>query len=313
VKFRFVQEYRETFRVGRMCEVLKVSRSGFYAWCKRQPSQREASNQKLAERIREVHASAHGIYGAPRVHRELREAGESCGRHRVARIMRAEGIVGRSKRRFRRAQTRRSERPAAPDLLQRVFVASKPNQIWVGDITRVRTGEGPLYLAALLDLFSRKVVGWATAQHARYQIAAEALQMALVQRRPGSGLLHHSDRGAQYTAFEYQSHLNEEGLTCSMSRPGNCLDNAVAESFLHTLKTEWIYHYRYATRAEARASSFEYIECFYNRIRKHSTLDYRSPEEYEREQSAAQPRVHFTGARSVSCNRLLDGQLEQRE
>lgn len=287
MKFRFVQEYRETFRVGKMCAVLRVSRSGFYAWLRRQPSQREASNEKLAERIREVHAMAHGTYGAPRVYRKLREAGESCGRHRVARIMRAEGIVGRSKRRFRWAQTRRSERPAAPDLVQRVFKASKPNEVWVGDITMVRTGEGPLYLAAILDLYSRKVVGWATAQHAPYQLAAEALEMALLQRRPGSGLVHHSDRGAQYIAFEYQAHLADAGITCSMSRPGNCLDNAVAESFFHTLKTEWVYHYRYATRAEARASIFEYIECFYNRIRKHSTLDYRSPEEYEREQSAA--------------------------
>jgi len=151
----------------------------------------------------------------------------------------------------------------------------------------IRTKEGPLYLAAILDLYSRKVVGWATAQHARHQLAGEALERALAHRRPAPGLVHHSDRGAQYTAFEYQSHLEDEKLTCSMSRPGNCLDNAVAESFFHTLKTEWVYHYRYATRAEARLSLFEYIEGFYNRTRKHSTLDYRSPEQYEREQRAA--------------------------
>ena len=282
MKFRFVQEYRGTFRVGKMCEVLKVSRSGFYAWLKRQPSQREVANKKLTTRIREVHASTRGIYGAPRVYQELRDAGERCGRHRVARIMRKEGLAGRCKRRFRWAQTRRSERPAAPDLLKRAFTAQAPNQIWVGDITMIRTSEGSLHLAVLLDLFSRKVVGWATAQHARYQLAAEALQMALVQRRPRPGLVHHSDRGPQYTAFEYQSYLKEQAITCSMSRPGNCLDNAVAESFFHTLKTEWVYHYRYATRAEARTSIFEYIETFYNRTRRHSTLDYQSPEQYER-------------------------------
>jgi transposase InsO family protein len=287
VKFRFVQEYRETFRVGKMCEVLKVSRSGFYAWLKRQPSRREEENRRLTERIRAVHASTRGIYGAPRIYRELRDAGEQYGRHRIARIMRTEGLRGRCKQRFRWAQTRRSERPAAPDLVNRDFAASKPNEIWVTDITMIRTREGPLYLAAILDLFSRKVVGWATAQHARYQLTEEALEMAIVQRKPARGLIHHSDRGAQYTAFEYQSHLEERGISCSMSRPGNCLDNAVAESFFHTLKTEWVYHYRYATREEARLSIFEYIEGFYNSTRKHSTLDYRSPEQYEREQSAA--------------------------
>jgi putative transposase len=268
-----------------MCEILEVSRSGFYAWPKRQPSQREASNRRLAERerIREIPISTNGICGSPRIYRELRDAGEPCGRHRVARIMRAEGIRGRSKRRFRWAQTRRSERPAARDRLERNFTASKPNEIWVGDITMILTGEGPLHLAAILDLYSRKVVGWATAPHARYQLAADALEMALVPRNPGGGLIDHSDRGPQYTTFEYQAFLEEEGIACSMSRLGNCLDNAVAESFFHPLETEWVYHYRYATRAEARASIFEYIEGFHNRTRRHSTPDYRSPEQYERE------------------------------
>ena len=287
MKFRFVQEYRETFRVGKMCEVLKVSRSGFYAWLRREPSRRQAEYDRLSERIRKVHAATHGIYGAPRVYRELREAGERCGRHRVARIMRAEGLRGRAKRRFRWAQTRRSERPAAPDQLHRDFTSNRPNEIWVSDITMIRTGEGPLHLATILDLFSRKVVGWATSRHARYQLASEALQMALTQRKPPTGLVHHSDRGAQYTALEYQAYLEQEGIVCSMSRPGNCLDNAVAESFFHTLKTEWVYHYQYATRAEARISIFEYIEGFYNRTRKHSTLDYKSPDDYERERTAA--------------------------
>jgi putative transposase len=173
------------------------------------------------------------------------------------------------------------------DYVQRHFATQTPNEVWVGDITMIRTQEGPLHQAVLLDLYSRRVVGWATSRHARYQVAEEALEMALLQRKPKPGLVHHSDRGPQYTAFAYQSYLQDEKIACSMSRPGTCLDNAVAESFFHTLKTEWVYHHRYATRQEAHASIFQYIEGFYNRTRKHSTLDYRSPDEYEREQSAA--------------------------
>jgi len=174
-----------------------------------------------------------------------------------------------------------------PDLLRRTFAASSPNQIWAGDFTIIRTGEGWLHLAMLLDLFSRKVVGWATSANPRQELALEALRMAIAQRQPRPGLIHHSDRGAQYASAEYQNLLDRHGMRCTMSRPGNCLDNAVAESFFHTLKTEWIYHAHYKTRREARLAIFEYIEGFYNTERRHSSLDYQSPEEYERRRSAA--------------------------
>jgi len=287
VKFRFLQEHREIFRIRKMCEVLEVSRSGFYAWLHRQPSRRERENEAIAVHVREVHRRSREIYGSPRIYAELREEGKGWGRHRVARIMREEGLRARCARRFRWIANKRGELPAAPDLLQRKFRASTPNQVWVGDFTIIRTGEGWLHLAMLLDLFSRKVVGWATSANPRQELALEALQMAIEQRQPRSGLIHHTDRGGQYSSAEYQNLLDRHGIRCSMSRPGNCLDNAVAESFFHTLKTEWIYHAHYKTRREARLAIFEYIEGFYNTERRHSSLDYQSPEEYERKQSAA--------------------------
>ncbi len=287
MKFRFVEEHRERFRIRKMCEVLKVSRSGFYAWLHRQPSCRERENEAIAVQVREVHRRSHETYGSPRIYAELREEGKGWGRHRVARIMREEGLRARCARRFRWIANKREELPASPDLLRRKFTASAPNRVWVGDFTIIRTGEGWLYLAMLLDLFSRKIVGWATSASPRQELALEALQMAIEQRRPRPGLIHHSDRGGQYSSAEYQNLLDRHGIRCSMSRAGNCLDNAVAESFFHTLKTEWIYHAHYKTRKEARLAIFEYIEGFYNTERRHSSLDYQSPEEYERTQAAA--------------------------
>lgn len=287
MKFRFVQEHRETFRVGKMCEVLKVSRSGFYAWLDRQPSRRVLEDATISEQVRKLHRETHGIYGSPRIHRLLRKRGESWGRHRIARIMREEGLQARCMKQFHWISTTRGERPAAPDLVQRVFSAVRRDRIWVGDVTQIRTGEGWLYLAMLMDLYSRKIVGWSTSHSPRQEIALEALEMAVAQRRPRPGLIHHSDRGGQYGSAAYQDLLDEHGIRCSMSRPGQCLDNAAAESFFHTLKTEWIYHAHYKTRREARLAIFEYIESFYNTTRMHSSLDYRSPEEYERQRSAA--------------------------
>jgi transposase InsO family protein len=281
VKFRFVHEHRETFRVGVMCEVLKVSRSGYYAWRERPHSEREQANRQLLRAIERVHAESRGAYGSPRVHQALRRGGVSCGRHRVARLMREEGLRGKAKQRFRSIATKRSEMPSAPNLLARSFSAPAPDRAWVADITIVRTGEGWLHLAVVLDLFSRKVVGWATSERVQQAIALEALAMAIRRRRPEPGLVHHSDRGGQYAAAAYQALLDRHGLVSSMSRPGNCLDNAVAESFFHTLKTELVYHEHYRTREAARLAIFEWIEGFYNRTRLHSTLGYRSPEEYE--------------------------------
>lgn len=281
MKFRFVHEHRETFRVGVMCEVLRVSRSGYYAWRERPHSEREQANRQLLRAIERIHAESRGAYGSPRVHQTLRRGGVSCGRHRVARLMREEGLRGKAKQRFRSIATKRSEMPSAPNLLARSFSAPAPDRAWVADITIVRTGEGWLHLAVVLDLFSRKVVGWATSERVQQAIALEALAMAIRRRRPEPGLVHHSDRGGQYAAAAYQALLDRHGLVSSMSRPGNCLDNAVAESFFHTLKTELVYHEHYRTREAARLAIFEWIEGFYNRTRLHSTLGYRSPEEYE--------------------------------
>lgn len=287
MKFRFVQEHRETFRVGKMCEVLKVSRSGFYAWLDRQPSRRVLEDETISVQVRKAHREAHGIYGSPRIYRLLRRQGQSWGRHRIARIMREEGLKARCMKEFHWISTTRNEQPAAPDLLKREFSSTRRDRVWVGDVTQLRTGEGWLYRAMLMDLHSRKIVGWSTSSTPRQEITLEALTMAVEARRPRPGLIHHTDRGGQYSSAAYQDLLDEYGMRCSMSRPGQCLDNAAAESFFHTLKTEWIYHAHYKTRREARLAIFEYIESFYNTIRLHSSLDYRSPEEYERLRSAA--------------------------
>jgi len=277
-----MEAHRGIFRIGTMCEVLGVSRSGYYAWRRRPRSLREKTNAKLTETIRRIHEESRGIYGSPRIYAALHRSGIACGRHRVARLMRDEGIRSKTKRRFRYIATKRDEMPSAPNRLERRFTASAPNRVWAADITIVKTAEGWLHLAVVLDLFARRVVGWATSRTVTQTLALEALQRAVVHRRPRPGLVHHSDRGGQYASASYQELLDQHGMLSSMSRPGNCLDNAVVESFFHTLKTELIYQQPYRTREEARLAIFEYLEAFYNRTRLHSTLDYRSPEEYEK-------------------------------
>jgi putative transposase len=281
MKFHFVQENRETFRVGSMCAELGVSRSGFYAWLKRGESGRAKENAILAEKIRVIHRESRGIYGSPRVYRVLRNEGQRFGKHRVARVMRLEGIRGCARKRFRFTATKHEDMPAAPNRLAQNFTTTAPNRVWVADVTQVRTQEGWLFLSAVLDLYSRRVVGWATAAHNGQELAIEALDNAIRTRRPPAGLVHHSDRGGMYLSTDYQDLLDRNGMICSMSRPGNCLDNAVAESFFHTLKTEWLYHHRFQSRDQARLFIFDYIESFYNRTRLHSTLGYRSPIQYE--------------------------------
>jgi len=270
-----------------MCRVLSVSRSGYYAWWRRLPSSREVEDRRQAEVIREVHRESRGTYGSPRVYQALQQSGAPCGRHRVARIMREEGLRGRAARRFRAVATRRSEAPAPPNHLGGAFTASRPNQVWVGDLTQVRTREGWLFLAVLLDLYSRKIVGHATAPRPLQELALEALAMAIRARKPAEGLLHHTDRGSQYLSAEYQDVLDRHGIICSMSRAGRCQDNAVAESFFHTLKAEWIYHFDFTTREQARLAIFDYVEGFYNLHRMHSTIGYHSPDHYEKMQSVA--------------------------
>ena len=231
--------------------------------------------------IQAAYTASRRTYGAPRIHHELQAQGISAGRHRIARLMRREGIVACTERRFRWTATARAELPAAPDRLRRDFTAAAPNQRWVADITSVRTGQGWLHLAIVLDLYARRIVGWAMAPILDQQLAAEALAMALADRRPAPGLLVHSDRGGPYLATRVQQQLVTHRAIASTSRPGRCLDNAVAESFFHTLKTELVYQHRYRTREEARLAIFEYIAAFYNRTRRHSTNSYRSPDEHE--------------------------------
>jgi putative transposase len=235
----------------------------------------------LLVHIRTAHATSRRTYGAPRIHQELRAQGIAAGRHRIARLMRREGIVACTERRFRWTATARAELPAAPDRLRRDFTAAAPNQRWVADITSVRTGQGWLHLAIVLDLYARRIVGWAMAPILDQQLATDALAMALADRRPAPGLLVHSDRGGPYLATRVPQQLAAHRAIASTSRPGRCLDNAVAESFFHTLKTELVYQHRYRTREEARLAIFEYIAAFYNRTRRHSTNGYRSPDEQE--------------------------------
>ena len=266
-----------------MCKTLKVSRSGFYAWLARPESDRARTNRDLTTLIRDVFDESREIYGAPRVHRTLRHRGTACSRNRVARLMRAAGLRSKTKRRFR-VKTTDSDHdlPIALDLLERDFRAEEPNQAWVSDMTYIRTDDGWLYLAVTMDLFSRKIVGWSMAPTMHAKIVVDALQMAIDQRSPESGLIHHSDRGSQYAAQEFRDVLAKHSLRPSMSRKGNCYDNAAMESFFHTLKTELVSHENYRSHAEARRSLFDYIETFYNRQRIHSTIDYLSPDDFER-------------------------------
>ena len=277
-----MEKHAEEFPVDLMCAVLDVSRSGYYAWRDRPASGQAQRREQLVERIQAAHAGSRQIYGSPRIYAELRAQGVACSENTVAKLMKNHGIRSTMRRRFvvRTTDSRHAYRIAANRLAQQ-FDVPAPNQAWAADITYLPTGEGWLYLAAVIDLCSRKVVGWAADDHLRAELPCAALQMALTQRRPSGPLLHHSDRGVQYACDEYQALLARHGIECSMSRRGNCYDNAVVESFFGTLKTELIHHHTYATRNQARLALFEYLEVFYNRKRRHSALDYRSPAEYE--------------------------------
>jgi putative transposase len=283
VKFRFIEEHlAETYPLEVACEVLEVSRSGYYAWRERPAGARAKRREELAEKVKAVHEQNRGVYGSPRVFRALKADGESVCENTVAKVMRERQIRARSKKKFvPRTTDSAHERPVAPNVLDRQFGAQAPDRKWAVDITYVPTGEGWLYLAGVIDLCSRKVVGWSMADHMRTGLVTDALSMALARRRPGAGLLHHSDRGVQYASEDYQHLLRSHGIECSMSGKGDCWDNAAMESFWGTLKTELVNHENYETREQARASIFEYIEVFYNRQRLHSSLGYLSPEQFE--------------------------------
>jgi transposase InsO family protein len=265
-----------------MCRVLEVSRSGFHAWLKRKPAPRAQRREALTQRIQTVHQASRGLYGSPRVYRQLLQEGEKVCENTVAKLMRFKALRSKVARRFVPQTTDSNHAlPVAVNRLEQNFSAAEPNRKWVADITYVETGEGWLYVAAVMDLFSRKIVGWSMDATMKTELVSEALKMAVARRQPAPGLLHHSDRGVQYASLDYQDLLEKHGCACSMSRTGNCYDNAAMESFWGTLKTELVYQQQYATRAQARASIFEYIEVFYNRSRLHSSLNYLSPEAFE--------------------------------
>ena len=270
-----------------MCQVLEVPRSSYYAWRKRPPSARERENDRLLAEIREIHAASNGNYGSPRIHDELQERGWRCGRKRVARLMREAGLVGQQTRAWHPTTTQSDPgHTVAPDHLQRDFSAERPDEKWVSDITYIETAEGWLYLTAILDLYSRRVIGWSMADHLRTELVLQALEMALACRGDVAGVIHHSDRGTQYTSHAFQDRLHAEGILPSMGRTGDCYDNAVAESFFATLKVECVQGRVFTTRQTARTAIFKYIETFYNKWRSHSTLDYASPIEFESQYEA---------------------------
>jgi transposase InsO family protein len=283
MKFEFMQKHEKEFSVERMSKVFKVSRSGYYRFINAKQSKRSKENEQLLIKIKNVHTESRHTYGSPRIHAELISQGEKCSRKRIARLMQKEGIEAKMKKRFKITTKANPKAKAAPNLLQQDFTAEKPNQRWVADFTYVATWEGWLYVAVVLDLFSRRVVGLAMHERMTADLVLGALEQAILHRKPGKGLVHHSDRGSQYTSEDFQKLLLMYSMIASMSGTGNCYDNAAMESFFHTLKTEHVYFERYKTREEAKQSIFEYVEVFYNRKRRHSTIKYLSPVEFEKQ------------------------------
>ena len=281
-----MQAHQQEFRLTRMCHVLHVSRSGFYAWQRRSPSIRTQANQRLIERMRVLHQQTREAYGARKMWQLLKRDGVSCGRHRVARLRRLAGLVALRRRRYvRTVQVRQHETPAIPNRLNQQFAVSTKNRVWAGDLTFVPTRTGWLTVAVLLDLYSRRVVGWAMSSRQTLSVVVEAWWMAWQRRRPAPGLVHHSDQGNQYRASLYQTLLTRRGVVMSMSRKGNCYDNAPVESFFSSLKNELVRHRQFQNQAEAQVAIVDYIDRFYNQQRLHQALGYRSPEEFERQGS----------------------------
>lgn len=291
MKYEFIRQHREEFKVRTMCRVLDASKSGYYAWVKRPISRRFQDNVRLVEDIQKIHAESRKAYGSPRIHAALLRQGVCCGHNRVARLMRLHYIVSRRQfyRKFRHATSH--GRYSTSNLVNRNFQVAQPNHVWAADITVIWSGSGWLYLAVVMDLYSRRIIGWAMQSRMTEDLTISALAAALGQRKPESGLIHHSDQGSQYASDSFRRALQEHGIVPSMSRRGNCYDNAVVESFFKSLKAELCKGTRFRTREEARSMIFEYIEVFYNRKRLHSTLGYRSPVEYEKS-TLTNHRVH---------------------
>jgi putative transposase len=282
VRYGFIEAHRELWPVRMMCRVLGVAPGGYYGWRGRPVSPRAQRRQALAGVIKAIHGEVKARYGSPRIHAELVARGEACCVNTVAKLMREHGVAAKTKRKFRCTTDSDHDRPVAGNVVDRQFEPEAPNRIWTADITYVPTREGWLYLAAVEDLYSRQIVGWSMGERIDSRLVVDALEMAICRRLPEGGLVAHSDRGSQYASEHYQRLLTGHGIVCSMSRRANCWDNAPMESFFASLKKELVHDEDYATRGEARTSLFEYIELFYNRVRRHSSLGYRSPVEYER-------------------------------
>lgn len=281
MKYAWIDSQRDQYPLPTLCTTLSVSLSGYQAWKRGgTPNRKRLTDAQLLLLIQSIHAEVKGAYGSPRMAREIRDRGYPAGKDRVERLMKAHHIRARHKRRFKATTDSKHSLPVAPNLLNRNFTPSAPNQVWTADLTYIWTAEGWLYLAVVLDLFNREVVGWSLKPRMTADIVIDALAMAWFRRRPAPGVIHHSDRGSQYASHAFQARLKEYGMTCSMSRKGNCWDNAPTESFFNSFKNERMHGTRYATRAEAIADAFDYIEPFYNRKRKHSTLGYASPQAY---------------------------------
>ena len=281
MKFALIDAEKTGFPVDFMCEQLDVSRSGYYAWRDREPSKHALDDFALSTEIAALHAESRRTYGSPRIHEDLKAAGRKTSRKRIARLMSEQGLAARRKKRFKRTTDSNHKLPIAENILDRDFVVDEPNRVWVTDITYIWTREGWLYLAAIVDLYSRAVVGWAMSETIDRNLCLSALAMAVMARQPKPGLVHHSDRGSQYASADYRRALDDNKMICSMSRKGDCWDNAVAESFWSTIKAELIHGVDFPTRTAAQQAIFEYIEVFYNRRRRHSTIDYRTPAQQE--------------------------------
>lgn len=281
MKYLFIQEQSKEHKVVRLCRALGVSESGYYDWLDRTPSEREVENIRLVRKIHQSHKGSGGVYGSPKIHKDLIELGEMCSKNRVARLMAKYGIQSKLRRKFVVTTDSKSMLEAAPDLLRRNFKAKCPNERWVSDTTFIPTRQGWLYLATILDLYSRSIVGWSMSNKNDTQLVCDALIMALWKRKPEPGLILHSDQGSTYASRRYQSLIKDHKLRCSMARKGECLDNAVAESFFGSLKNELVYHDDFKTRSEAKKKLFQYMEVFYNRRRRHAYLGYLTPHEFE--------------------------------
>lgn len=283
MKYAFIQRNHDRFTVTRMCDLMKVSQSAYYDWLARPESAHGIEDRRLAEKVKISHKNSRGIYGARRIRQELLDDGELISRPRVGRLMKQQNLKSKSRRKFKATTNSKHNRPVAPNLLDRQFNVDQPDTVYAGDITYIWTDEGWLYLAILIDLYSRMIVGWSMSERITAKLVNDALMMAIWKRKPARGLMAHSDRGSQYASDLYQQTIKENGFICSMSRKGNCWDNAPSESFFHTLKTELVHHRRYRTREEAKQDIFEYIEVFYNRQRRHSTIGYQTPLGYEKQ------------------------------